>query len=80
MKRDDYEETTEYGFIKNYRSLRHKEYPKFRKSRLKGIYENNIKRRLKFTEQNTAHLANNINAAIDNPTNSPEHADRANQH
>lgn len=51
--REDYEEIRTTGFIKNYKSLRHKEEPKFRKHKLSNIHENNIKRPFKFLGQNT---------------------------
>lgn len=74
-KRENYEEMREHGFIKNYASLRHKEQPKYRKYNLSGIHENNIKRPLKFTEQNNTPLANNCSDATTNSNNPPEHAD-----
>lgn len=49
--RESYEEKRNEGFIKNYASLRHKEKPKFRKYKLKGVHENNIKRPLKFSDE-----------------------------
>lgn len=48
-KREDYTENREEGFIKNYKSVRHKEEPKFKRHKLKNIHENNIKRPFKFS-------------------------------
>lgn len=47
--REEYTENREEGFIKNYRSLRHKEQPKFRKFKLDRVHENNIKRPFVFS-------------------------------
>lgn len=47
-KREVYEENRETGFIKNYKSLRHKEEPKFRKQNLRNIHVSNIKRKFKY--------------------------------
>lgn len=46
--REKYLETRQQGFIKNYKSVRHKEQPKFVKKNLEGIHISNIKRPLKF--------------------------------
>lgn len=46
--RENYTETRQEGFIKNYKNLRHKEQPKFRKQLLQGIHTSNIKRPTKF--------------------------------
>lgn len=62
QSRENYNETREKGFIKNYKSVRHKEQPKFRYHNLEGIHETNIKRPLKFTD------TNNSNNNIDNNT------------
>lgn len=48
--RENYEEKRIEGYIKNYKSVRHKEVPKFRKLKLKNVHENNIKRSLKFSD------------------------------
>lgn len=48
--RENYEEEREEGFIKNYKAVRHKEVPKFKKAKLKNINPANIKRVYKFTE------------------------------
>lgn len=50
--RENYIEQREIGFIKNYKSLRHKEEPKFRKYNLGNVHETNIKRPFKFSENN----------------------------
>ena len=50
QNRENYEEKREEGFIKNYRAVRHKEVPKFKKAKLKNINPTNIKRAYKFTE------------------------------
>lgn len=47
--REDYEEGRPEGFIKNYKAVRHKHLPKYRKSKLRNIHLSNIKRPLKFT-------------------------------
>ena len=52
MTRENYQETRQRGFIKNYKSLRHKEEPKFRKTELTNIHESNIKRPTIFAENN----------------------------
>lgn len=48
--REDYIENREEGFIKNYKSLRHKNEPKFRKHNLTNIHLCNIKRKPKFVQ------------------------------
>ena len=48
--REDYKENRQYGYIKNYKALRHKDQPKFRKHKLDNIHPINIKRPLKFTD------------------------------
>jgi len=48
--REHYEEKREEGFIKNYKAVRHKEAPKFKKANLGNIDPINIKRPYKFTE------------------------------
>lgn len=55
-KREEYIENRREGYIKNYRSLRHKEVPKYRKQTLNNIHPSNIKRPFKFSE---IHLDNN---------------------
>lgn len=51
--REDYEETRDEGYIKNYKALRHKEQPRYRKTKLKNIHPCNIKKPLKFTDADT---------------------------
>lgn len=48
-KRETYNEIRDTGFIKNYKNVRHKEQPKYRKSNLQNIHTTNIKRPFKFT-------------------------------
>lgn len=62
--REDYKEHREIGYIKNYKSLRHKEQPKFRKYNLTNIHTSNIKRPLKFSDND-----NTDNTTINNRTN-----------
>lgn len=50
--RENYEETRTEGFIKNYKAVRHKEQPKFRKGKLENIHPQNIKKPLKFADAN----------------------------
>lgn len=47
--RENYEENRSTGFIKNYKAVRHKEQPKFKKTKLNNIHKSNIKRPLKFS-------------------------------
>jgi hypothetical protein len=46
--RENYSDNRAEGYIKNYKSLRHKEEPKFIKSKLENVHSNNIKRKSKF--------------------------------
>lgn len=48
--REEYTENREQGYIKNYKSLRHKDEPKYRQYSLNNIHPINIKRQLKFTD------------------------------
>lgn len=48
--RENYVENRKVGFIKNYKSLRHKEQPKFIKKPLENVHESNIKRPFKFAD------------------------------
>lgn len=48
--REDYTENRTEGFIKNYKAVRHKEQPKYRKAKLEQIHPSNIKRKLKFSD------------------------------
>ena len=50
--RENYMENREEGYIKYYKSLRHKGQPKYRKYNLTNVHPCNIKRPLKFTENN----------------------------
>lgn len=49
-KREDYKEIRKEGYIKYYKSQRHKGQPKYRKYKLADVHPCNIKRPLKFTE------------------------------
>lgn len=62
-KREIYKENRKVGFIKNYKSLRHKEQPKFRKYKLENVHSNNIKRPLKFSDDNKHTDSNVINVS-----------------
>lgn len=48
QKRESYNENRDIGFIKNYKSVRHKEEPKFRKQNLNNVHVSNIKRKMKY--------------------------------
>lgn len=48
--REEYKETRNRGYIKYYKSLRHKDQPKFRKYNLSNIHPTNIKRPQKFAD------------------------------
>ena len=48
--REDYKENRKEGFIKNYKAVRHKEQPKYKKTKLERIHPCNIKRPLKFAD------------------------------
>lgn len=48
--REEYTEQRTEGFIKNYKAVRHKEQPKYRKHKLDKVHPSNIKRPLKFTD------------------------------
>lgn len=68
--REQYTENRTEGYIKNYKSLRHKEEPKFTKQKLENVHLTNIKRKNKFSGiQNTANDnnmdINNVDAAND---------------
>lgn len=47
-RRENYTERRKEGFIKNYKSLRHKQEPKYKFCNLENIHPSNIKRKLKF--------------------------------
>lgn len=63
--REVYEEERVQGYIKNYKSARHKNEPKFRKYNLSNIHTSNIKRPLKFSD-NDDHPIDIGNAATNN--------------
>lgn len=46
--RENFEETRNEGYIKNYKSLRHKNEPKYRKFNLSNVHSSNIKRKKKY--------------------------------
>lgn len=48
LNRESITENRQMGFIKNYKSVRHKEQPKFRFSDLRNVHNNNIKREAKY--------------------------------
>ena len=48
--RENYTENRTEGYIKNYKSVRHKEEPKYKKNKLENIHSSNIKRQYKFSE------------------------------
>lgn len=52
LKREDYRETRQEGFIKNYKAVRHKEQPKYKRGPLNNIHSGNIKRSPKFSDTN----------------------------
>lgn len=58
--REDYKEKRQEGFIKNYKALRHKEQPKYKKAKLENVHPCNIKRPLKFSD-----MDNNDNSDMD---------------
>lgn len=62
-KRETYNETRQEGFIKNYRTVRHKELPKYRKQPLANVHEANIKRPFKFSGYSNDITDDNINMA-----------------
>lgn len=66
--RETYNENRDCGFIKNYKNVRHKEQPKYRKANLQNIHTTNIKRPYKFTGNNltNANDDNTPNRSIDN--------------
>uniref|UniRef100_A0A0A1XLE4 Retrovirus-related Pol polyprotein from transposon 17.6 n=1 Tax=Zeugodacus cucurbitae TaxID=28588 RepID=A0A0A1XLE4_ZEUCU len=51
-RKENYLETRREGFIRNYKSVRHKEEPKFIKRNLENVHTSNIKRPLKFANDN----------------------------
>lgn len=50
-KRETYNRTDNEGYVKNYKTLRHKYEPRYRKLKLENIHPTNIKRKNKFSEQ-----------------------------
>lgn len=66
--RETYNENRDIGFIKNYKNVRHKEQPKYRKANLQNIHTSNIKRSSKFAGINltNANDDNSPNCSIDN--------------
>lgn len=72
-ERETYIENRDIGFIKNYKNVRHKEQPKYRKSNLQNIHTTNIKRPSKFTGTNptNANDDNSSNHGIDNNNANP---------
>lgn len=69
-KRENYEEKRKVGFIRNYRANRHKDQPKYRKYKLENVHLTNIKRPLKFTENNDDNSDDNRNDNTDNGSSS----------
>lgn len=49
--REVYNEEREEGLVKNYKALRHKEEPRYRKLKLHNVHPSNIKRPLKFADK-----------------------------
>ena len=68
-KREDYNEIRRKGYIKNYKVLRHKDQPKYRKYKLDNVHPTNIKRPLKFTENNDD-TSDSVDNDSDNETRS----------
>lgn len=69
--REDYERTDDEGYVKNYKTLRHKYEPRYRKLKLENIHPTNIKRSNKFSGQMdhtryTADANTNDNGGADN--------------
>ena len=67
IKREDYKEGRSEGYIKNYKSVRHKEEPKFVKKDLKDIHSSNIKRKYKFLGELDIKNISNPDNIDDNP-------------
>lgn len=59
--RENYIETRTTGFVKNYKAVRHKEQPKYKKLKLDNVHLTNIKRPLKFSD---THYTDNTNNNI----------------
>jgi len=49
---NSFKETRNEGYIKNYKSLRHKNEPKYRKFNLNNVHSSNIKRMKKYQTSN----------------------------
>ncbi|XP_037906163.1 sentrin-specific protease 1-like [Hermetia illucens] len=49
-KREDYCETRTVGYVKNYKTVRHKEQPRYRKSKLDNVHLTNIRKKPKFAD------------------------------
>lgn len=69
-KREHYDETRQEGYIKYYKSLRHKGQPKYRKYKLINVHPCNIKRPLKFTEDDNSSPSNDDNTTDADSTQS----------
>ncbi len=65
-KREDYNRTNEEGYVKNYRALRHKNEPKYRKLHLDNIHPANIKRPTKFSGTLDTNAFHTNNTTTDN--------------
>lgn len=61
--REEYKETRSTGFVKNYKAVRHKQVPKYKKLKLNNIHLTNIKRNTKFSA-----LHDNISVPTDDDT------------
>lgn len=61
--REDYEEIRDEGFIQNYRNVRHKEQPKYRKQQNRNVHDCNIKRLFKFSGPNNG-TSPNISSTV----------------
>ena len=70
--REAYEEVRKRGYIKNYKALRHKDQPKFRKYKLNNVHPVNIKRPLKFSDNSNDNLSDNVDTTSTNSTSSSE--------
>lgn len=68
--REEYKEQRNEGYIKNYKSVRHKNEPKFRKHNLTNIHATNIKRPYKFADNIASTHPNIIRSNIISPSTS----------
>ena len=57
QNREQYTEQREEGYIKNYKRVRHKDQPYYRKYKLKDVHVTNIKRPPKFSGNNSPNIA-----------------------